>query len=34
MPFGRNDIEEESTANSVLILLPKNTEVLNALDTI
>ena len=34
MPFGSNEIEEESAANSILITPPKNKEVLNALYTI
>ena len=34
MLFGSNDIGEESAANSILIIPPKNKEALNALDTI
>ena len=34
MPFGSNDIEEQSTFNSFLITLPKNGEVFNACSTI
>ena len=33
MPFGSNDIEEESAVNSILITPPKNKELLNALNT-
>ena len=34
MSFGSTDIKEESAANSILITLSKNKEVLNALDTV
>ena len=34
MPFGSNDIEEESAANSILITQPKNKEVLSTLNII
>ena len=34
MPFGSNDVEKESAANSIVITPPKNREVSNALDTV